>query len=263
VAITPRSSTTVAYGTRTNTTVTAPAGSAVGDVIVVCLDAGGPSAATITPPSGWTQLGTVTYSAPDPWNVVLQMWAKPWATGETSWTWLHSSSSTQAYAVAYQGVDVTAMADVAASTAFAPSGATATAGSITTVTAGAPGVLARGAWDGNAITPPAGWTEVFDVPVLWVAERDWPTPGATGTVAVPTGNGSSGYPWGIIHAALRPSTGGGATNYDVASAPASTVGSSSSATVGKVAGATRALTAGTSASGLVGKVADMDEALPT
>lgn len=205
MAITPRASTTLALATRTNTTVSRPAGTTTGDYIVVALTCGGSSAATITAPSGWTQLATITYSNTDPWSVVLQLWGR-FDDGAASWTWTHASRSSQAYATAYTGVDPATPVDVAATTAGVnntAAGSTIAAPSQTIVTAGARGIIARGSWDGNAITGPAGWSERLDAPVLWVGDRDWSAAGATGTVTVPTGNTGTDAR-AILMAALRP-----------------------------------------------------------
>lgn len=65
--ITPRASTTVAKTTRTNTTVSAPTGTATGDYVVVAIGAGGPTAATITAPAGRAHLqeSTMTHTQTD------------------------------------------------------------------------------------------------------------------------------------------------------------------------------------------------------
>lgn len=205
MAITPRASSTLALATRTNSTVTRPTGTTTGDYLVAALDAGGSTAATITGPSGWTQLGTVTYSDTDPWFVVLQLWGR-FDDGAASWTWTHASRSSQAYVTAYIGVDPTTPIDVAATTAAvnnSGAGSTIDAPSQTIVTAGAHGIIARGSWDGNAITPPSGWTERLDTPVLWVGDRDWSAAGATGAVTVAAGNSSTSSR-GVVMAALRP-----------------------------------------------------------
>jgi hypothetical protein len=215
MAIAFRAATTLASGTRTNSTVTAPAGSQAGDVIVVSLECGGSTLVTPTAPGGWTLIESLSYSAPDPWAVSLQVFYHIFSAGETSWTFTHASRTTQAYTMGFSGVDNTTPLDVAAAKAFQNQGvggsATATAPALTIATAGARGILARGSWDGNAITPPSGWTERLDAPVLWVGERDYASTGTTGTVAVPAGNGGNDSPWGVIHGALRPSGGGGAT----------------------------------------------------
>lgn len=203
MAITLRSSSSVPYATHTNTVVTAPAGATTGDVIIVAHLAGASSAApTVTAPTGWTQLGSVTYSGQG-FFILLTMWAHPYD-GAASWTWTHASASSQAVALAYQGVNTTTIADAAATSAFSDSVNTATAPSLTTVTAGAHLIIVRGSWDGNPITPPTGWTEQYDAPILWVGDKDQPAAGATGTIAVDTGDGATEPIWGILMAALRP-----------------------------------------------------------
>lgn len=210
MAITLRSTSSLAYVSRTNTTVTAPAGATTGDVIVVSLVSGtatGPPA--LTPPAGWTQIAASGgYGDSSVFTVSVSMWAKPYD-GASSWTWTHATASTQAVVAAYVGVDTTTMQDVAATTAFsnAASGSGAIAPSLTTVTPGAHLVIARGSWDGVAITPPTGWTGLYDAPILWVGETDQATAGATGAVTVPNGDSGDNY-WGIVMAALRPGASG-------------------------------------------------------
>lgn len=205
-----RSDSTVASASRTNTTVTAPAGAAPGDVIVVALSVGGNPGVTPTAPSGWTQIGAVTYSQDDPWTVHHSLWLKVFDEA-ASWTWTHAARVSQAYTVAWSGVDVTTPLDVAATTAVGLQGGaspqTSTAPSLTTVTDGARLILARGSWNGNAATPPSGWTERLDAPVVWVGDRDFPTAGSVGSVSIASGN-TEGFlqAWGIIMAALRPAT---------------------------------------------------------
>lgn len=210
----PNGTSTVDYGTRTNTTVNRPSGATTDDLIVVAMTCGGSTLVQPSAAAGWTLLGRVTYSAPDPWAVDLALWAKP-DDGAASWTWTHDSRSTQAFAMALTGVDLANFADVAATTASG-SGTTATAPALTTVTDAAWQIIARGAWDGTAITPPTGWTEHYDAPVLWVGTREQATAGPTGDVAVPAGNNGA-YPWGIIHAAIRPAGAGGGTTHSIAS----------------------------------------------
>lgn len=206
MAITLRASTTLAYGTRTNTTVARPTGTTTGDVIVVSLAVGGNGAPAPTAPAGWAPIASDVLYTDGGWNVHLSMWLKVYD-GAASWTWTHSSSSTQAFVSAYSGVDNTTPIDVAATTAFSNTlagPASATAASLTTVTAGALGIIARGSWDGAAITAPTGWTERSDTPVLWVADRTFTTAGATGSVSVPAGNTGGANYWGVIMGALRP-----------------------------------------------------------
>lgn len=213
MAVAKRSSSSVAYGSRTNTPVTVPVGAVAGDVITIALAVGNSAQVNPTTPAGWTVVKDAIYTAPDPWSVHLVLYVKAFVPGETSYTIIHPSGSSQAYAVAWSGVDASALLDVAAVSAFQNDNVTsgtnvATAPALTIATAGAQGIIVRGSWDGNAITPPTGWTEDYDTPVLWVGEKPYPATGTTDPVAVSAGNGSSRSPWGIIHAALRPASAG-------------------------------------------------------
>lgn len=205
MAISYRSISAVAYGTRTNSTGSQPAGAASGDRLIAVGTFSGTSAPSVTPPSGWTQVATLTYNRPDPWYTVVTVWEAPY--GVSAWTWSHASCDSQLTIECWQGVDGTTPIDVTPSTAIG-TGGTPTAPSITTVTDGCQILLARGSWDGNAVTPTAGWTERADAPVLWLGDKSQTTAGATGTGTVPHGNNSEVTPWGIIQMALRPASGG-------------------------------------------------------
>lgn len=236
---------TVAAGTRTNTTVNKPPNAATGDLIVVGMECGGTTLVQPTDGTGtWTLLQRVTYQDNDPWYVDLALWAKPYD-GSSSWTFTHASHSTQAFAMALLGADLTNIADAPAVTAaglrVSGTGLTAVAPSLTTVTANAWRLILRGSWDGNAISPPSGWVEDYDQPVIWMGHREEATPGASGTVSVSAGNSGSQFTWGIIHAAIRPATGTEGTTQQVSGSAAgsSTIAAAASAILlaaGSVAG---------------------------
>jgi hypothetical protein len=193
--------------------------------------------------------------------VSLQIWIKVWDSA-SSWTFTHAARDTQARVQSWTGVDNTTPSDVTGSSAFAnqgggTAGTVATAPTITIATANAQGIIGRGSWDGNAITAPAGWTERYDVPVLWVGDRSWTSTGATGSVAVNSGNTATGVPanehaWGIVMGALRPAS--GATNYNGTATLAGTGSISATGVEGDVATATLAGTGAITATGIVGKV---------
>ena len=213
MAIALRSGTSVANASRTNTTVSAPAGAVNGsDYITVAINAGQSSNLSITPPSGWSLIGETTYSNSDPWYVHIALYGRV-HDGASSWTFTHATGFSQARAIAWTGVDLTTPVDVTAATAqqIGSTPVTCAAPTINIATVGARGIIARGSWDGNAITPPTNWTEDYDAPVMWVGHRDWAATGATGSITVGSGNGGAGSPWGIIHAALRPAGGAGPT----------------------------------------------------
>ena len=210
MSITPGNSTTVALGTRTNTTVAAPAGTVIGDVIAVSMTAGNGSltAVTIAPPVGVTYelVGDATVTAPDPYSLHAVTFGIR-HDGSALYTFTHASAATQAFARHWIGVDPTVMQDAAATSAivsgFGTPDTPIVAPSITTVTNGAVSIINRASWDGVAITGPGGWTESHDSPVMWMGYREWPTAGATGTTAVATGN-TGDSPRAIIHGVLRP-----------------------------------------------------------
>lgn len=207
--ITPGESTNVAIGSRTNTTVTTPAGSVVGDVLTVSMTAGIASLTpvTITAPGGWELMGETFYQAADPYTVRLAMYARV-HDGSTTYTFTHPTASSQAFCQRWLGVSTTTIQDVAAQTAFVHGASTSSftidAPSLTTVTPDALSIVHRGSWDGQAITAPAGLIEVHDSVVQWVGYRANLAAGATGTTAVSTGNNQATGPRGIIHGALRP-----------------------------------------------------------
>lgn len=209
MAIAPANSTTVAFGSRTNTTVTTPDGVAVGEVIAVSMTAGNASLTpvTITPPGGVTleEIGNVTVSAPDPYSLRAVTYGIR-HDGSATYTFTHAAASTQAFVRHWMGVHPTVMQDVTAASATVANGVADTpiiAPSLTIVTPGAVSIINRVSWDGAAITPPAGWAESYDLPVMWVGYREWTAAGATGTTAVPTGN-TANNARAIIHGALRP-----------------------------------------------------------
>lgn len=207
--ITQRATATVALATRTNTTVTPPAGTTTGDLLVVDIAVGGTgAAATITPPAGWTQVATLAYGdASDNYYLRMSRFVKAWASGETSYVFTHVSKSSQAYTRALVGANTSSPGDGTPFTLNQDNnGASSIAGSMTTATNGAWVLVFRGSWDGNAITPPSGYTESLDTPVIWEGYQEKATAGATGTITVPAGNGGLA-PSGLIISAIKPSTG--------------------------------------------------------
>jgi hypothetical protein len=207
---TPNGTSTVAYAARTNTTITKPSGAVDGvDLVLVAKTCGG---STLVEPTGFTGavlLGRESYAAPtDPWYVDVALWAIE-ADVATPWTFTHVSRSTQAFAFTVTGADLSTVSDFTTSSDFqnlliSGGSANAVAPAFTTSGPDRRLVIARGSWDGAAITPPAGWTEHHDSPVLWFGSKDQPVAGTTGTVSVPAGNGDPDYPWGIIMASVRP-----------------------------------------------------------
>lgn len=240
MAIAYRSQASLTNGSRTTTTVSMPAGVQAGDVVLVFCSTGNSASVAITPPASLSANPVVNLSYSDtnpPWTVNMRVWRYAVVgTGDpASFAFTHSSASSEACAIAFSGVDASTPLDATPAT-NAASGTTSTMTGLTTVTADAMLVGYRGSWDGNAITPPAGWTERLDQPVTWIATRPAASPGSTGNFSVPAGNGGS-YPYGTMLVALRPASDGPApiSGALAASLPALTAGVPTAAISGTVA----------------------------
>lgn len=243
MAIAYRSQASQPNATRTGTTVNMPAGVQAGDVVLVFCATGASAEVAITPPASLSSNPVVNRSYSDtspPWTVNMRIYRYT-VTGSgdpASFAFTHASAGSEALAIAFSGVDTTTPID-ATPTTNAGEATTAVALGLTTVTNGAWLVVWRGSWDGNAITPPAGWTERLDQPVTWVATQEWATAGPTGDFNIPAGNGGA-YPYGTILLPLRPAGGGPSpiTGTLTASTPALTAGPPTTAITGTVAAPT-------------------------
>jgi hypothetical protein len=203
----------------TTVALTVPSGVAVGDLLVVGVDAEGTAA--ITPPGTWTSLftggGFTTYS------VVQYRVATAADVAGATYTWtLGTSRKAIARMAAYVGVDTTAVGTPA--TSGAASGTTVTFNSVTTAAANSLVILGANALNaGGAITltPPAGTTTRWNIATsgtgsvlrAYSGEFIQAAAGATGSK---TGTISSSTAWGSAMFALKP--GAGTLAFDVAPA---------------------------------------------
>ena len=209
-----RSSSNTTYASRTNTTVTAPAGISDGDVLIYSLFVGAVgSAPTATAPSG--------FSAPSggTWPIQINdgaffariyVWYKI-ASGESgNYTATHAAGSSQGSMIAVSGGSSSAPT---ATTNSATTGTTSTATGLTT--AGNDALVAFLGWDwgvtSNDLTPPSGTTPTFteriDVaPLHYLATGVWASSGATGNKSM-TNNGSGvpNSPWAAVLLAVEAS----------------------------------------------------------
>lgn len=206
--------TPVTTASRTSTVIPLPAGAAAGDEVRVVVNAGmnGATAPTISHAGAASLVATVTWG--DGTYTVRHSVYRYRMTGSgdpSSLTFTHASAVSDGVSCAWTGVDATTPDDAAAvTTAIANTGSAAgqaILNGITTVTADALLLVARGSWDGNAITPPSGWTEHLDQPITWIGSSPKPTTGATGTISIPAGNGPGVTPASGILMALRPAAG--------------------------------------------------------
>jgi hypothetical protein len=192
MAVTFRSDSSLAYTSRTNTTITAPAGIQDDDVLLIIFEVGGNPPTTPTPPSGFTSVGG-SYPinrTPGGFSVDTYAWYKV-ANGETGdYTVTHATASTTAYMLAASGADTADPIEPAptgqsalSTTAVAPGLTTATDDSLVVFWAGSFDVL-------GAVTPPSGSTPTFTErmdsasSILYVATGVMATAGATGDKTV-------------------------------------------------------------------------------
>jgi hypothetical protein len=190
--------------------LTVPSGVAVGDLLIVGVDAAGTTA--ITAPGGWTSAftgaGFATYSS----FVYRVATAADVAGASYTWT-LGSSRKAVGRMSAYVGVDTTAIGTPA--TNGANTGTTLTFNSVTTAAANSMVILGGTAFNaagGVTITPPAGTTTRFNIATsgtgsvlrAYSGEFVQASAGATGTK---TATSSVSSPWGTAMMALKPAAG--------------------------------------------------------
>lgn len=191
--------TILTYGTRTNSTLVAPASIANGDILVAAIyTESNPTAPTPSAPGGWSTLGSTT-SVTDPggFNEKFSVWWKRCASESGNYTFTHASTTSNGVIVAYSGC-------LASGTPFGTpvdntgSGTTSTGNSVTTTAANSWLLLESHSSAGGGITPPTGMTERVDSSgqPVYVADELIAAAGATGTRAFSNGN-PGGYPWAV------------------------------------------------------------------
>jgi hypothetical protein len=200
-----RSHTTLALASRTNSTLTAPAGLANNDILLCFLAAGDSNdqtAPTVTPPTGFAELTgfPATISQADPFAIALHVYWKLAASESGNYTFTHGAASSEGVLYAISGADATPINPAATVVNSSPLGATNTATGLTTPNDGALVVFADMVWDsmGSSATAPSGTTPTFTERydpgtggVLYCADGVLATAGATGNKAVTSGNGSN------------------------------------------------------------------------
>ena len=212
-----RSSNATTYATRTNTTLTAPAGIQNGDLLIIIFDIGGASPPTPTPPSGFSTIPS--FSSPlsmtaGGFTVKMYAWYKFASSESGNYTVTHSSASSQGYIVALSGTDPT--------TPFSPNpttntgtGSTTTATGLTTPRDNSLVMFVSSDWGdtANNLTGPSGSTPTFtkrmgattQSGILYVADGVLGTAGATGNKTITNNSNGSGA-WGGALISVQPST---------------------------------------------------------
>jgi Right handed beta helix region len=198
MAVAVGSTSTLALGNRTNSTVTAPASIANGNLLLAFVAAGATagSAPTVTGPAGWTKYSGSPFSMTDAvgtYQMGFNVFWKIASSESGSYVFTHSAADTQAIMYRITGNDTTTPLTPALTSATnngnSPSnvGKTATATGLTTTTPNSLVIYAVCLWDGGPGTPPTGstptFTERLDTGALYLADGVLATAGATGNKA--------------------------------------------------------------------------------
>ena len=131
-----RSSASLAYASRTNSTIATPTGVVDDDILIATVFAGNlTTAPPVTPPAGWTQIGTTSSPALSGFFANYYVWWKRAAGEPANYTFTHIAAFSTASIVAYSGCIATSNPIDVFSQATG-TGTTASASSITPVSAG-------------------------------------------------------------------------------------------------------------------------------
>lgn len=205
---TPVAGTPLDFGSpRTNSTLVAPGGRAVGSRIIAALEVINSTAPTIATPDGWTLLGSRAWGPSQSAYGRMYVFTRVAdGTSADNLATIHASMYSQGEWISYPGVHATTPFDIEIQFAngnTTSSDASVSATPATTVTDGAAVVTFRHSWDGTAITPTSGWTERVDHPAGHVQDRIYATPSSTGTISIPSGNSAGTKPWVTATLVLR------------------------------------------------------------
>jgi hypothetical protein len=199
------------YGSRTNTTITAPSDITDNDILIATLFVGrytsNGGAVSVTPPSGWTLVDytSVVDASGDVFAGRMYVYWKRASSESGDYTFGHPSAFSQGIISRYSGcatsgspIDVYSKAQMSA-----PGSTTTTAPSITTTASKDLLVWLSHDWEGTgSISPPAGFTERSDS-LVYTADMVQVTAGASNSKSQLNGNVSEGNPWGVIMLALK------------------------------------------------------------
>jgi hypothetical protein len=196
-------------GGRTNSVIPAPAGIQNNDQLIAAFFTGTPtSPITTTPPAGFVHVSGSPISVADfgGFNGRFNVFRKP-ASGESgSYTFTHTSASTEGVIMAISGVNPTTPIDVYSTNTG--EGTTTTILGVTTTVANTLLLNINFNWNGGGATsPPTNgaeqFTEIWDG-IITAAWKTNAAVGATGNFTQTNGNTAITEDWGALLAALRP-----------------------------------------------------------
>jgi hypothetical protein len=223
-----RSGSILSRTTRTNSTITAPAGIQDGDVLLIIFEiaaATPPGPPTPTAPAGFalSDGGFPATNTDGAFISNVYVWSKVASSEAGNYTVTHSSSISSAYMLAASGAAAVSPLDPTATIGEGgDTGTTATAPGLTTIVTGSLIVWWLNSWDLGLVAPPGGATPTFTTrydpedAVLHVGTGVLTPAGATGNkvATIPV----SGSPWSTglvaIKAAAAPASGGIGSRFD-------------------------------------------------
>lgn len=230
MSVTHRSDSSVNYGSRTNTTITAPTGITNGDTLTIGFAIGSTGTPpTPTPPAGFnilpgypTIMSDVSIVAPGDFKVLVYVWGKI-ASGEAGdYTITHASANTTAYMSCDEGADTANPYNPNPSITVQTNSPAnpATTGGVTTVNDGSLVIWLLVAWDFFvAPTPPAGATPTFTerfngaASIMYAADGVMSPAGATGAKSMNlTASQDDAWSASLIVINAAASSGGGGRN---------------------------------------------------
>ena len=212
MAVAVRSTSGVAYGSRTNTAITAPTGIVNGDILLLFVAVAGASPPTPTFPAGFATVAGPIASTSGGFTVNFYcLWKR--ASGESgSYTVTHSSASTLAQLYCISGAKSSG-SPINASSSNSGTGTTSTGTGITTTVNDCLIVFAEHDWGdtSNNLSPPSGTTPTFtervDAALRYYAEGVLATAGATGNKSITNNNTTDPLfpnPWAVYLVAVEP-----------------------------------------------------------
>ena len=212
MAVAVRSTSGVAYGSRTNTAITAPAGIVNGDILLLFVAVAGASPPTPTFPAGFATVAGPIASTSGGFTVNFYcLWKR--ASGESgSYTVTHSSASSLAQLYCISGAKSSG-SPINASSSNSGTGVTSTGTGITTTVNDCLVVFAEHDWGdtSNNLSPPSGTTPTFtervDAALRYYAEGVLATAGATGNKSITNNNTTDPLfpnPWAVYLVAVEP-----------------------------------------------------------
>jgi hypothetical protein len=223
MAIAVRSSSTLAFGTRTNSVIPAPSTIVNGDLLLAILNVGDPSLLppiALTGPAGFTEATGSPFGTDrtDPYTISLRVFWKIAASESGSYTFTHGSASTECLMYALSGAHATTPLSPNLTTnkdanPGVNDGQTTVALGLTTAVNDCFIIMAEALWDDTTgMVVPTGTTPTFTQrlkgTLTYVSDGTLTTAGATGNKTHTNGNNFTTVPWVSMLISVQPAAAG-------------------------------------------------------